>query len=113
MKERVTQRVCDPAWGNQLRVQILGDSNLVVNWMNGRWKINNWKFRKVIQKTQNMLDKMDLRPMADHLDVFQHVYKEWNEETDRLTHVAREKGATRNSYAKEKRSKDRGCEKLL
>ena len=35
----------------------------------------------------------------DHLDMFQHVYREWNQEADRLTHVAREKGATWNSYA--------------
>ena len=38
-----------------------------------------------------MLDKMDFRPMADHLDMFQHVCREWNQEADRLTHVAREK----------------------
>ena len=83
-----------------MRIQIIGDSNLIVNWMNGRWKINNQKFRRMIQKTQNILDKVDIRPMADHLDMFQHVYREWNQEADRLTHVAREKGATWNSYAK-------------
>ena len=32
--------------------------------------------------------------------MFQHVYREWNQETDRLTHVARDKGATWNSDAK-------------
>ena len=36
MKERNRLRIWDPAWGNQIRVQIMGDSNLVVNWMNGR-----------------------------------------------------------------------------
>ena len=34
-----------------------------------------------------------------HVDIFQHVYREWNQEADRLTHVAREKGTTWNSYA--------------
>ena len=58
------------------------------------------KFRKVTQKTQNVLDKVDLRPMVVHLDMFQHDYREWNQEADRLTHVAREKGCTWNSYAK-------------
>ena len=41
-----------------------------------------------------MLDKTDLRPTADHMDMFQHVYREWNHEADRLTHVAREKRVT-------------------
>ena len=49
------------------------------------------KFRKMIQRIQNMLDKMDFRPMADHLDMLQHVCREWNQEADRLTHVTREK----------------------
>ena len=73
--------------------------------MNGKWKINNPKFRKMLQKTKNMLDKTDLVPMTDHLDLFQHIYREWNQEADRLTHVAREKGATWNSYAKGKGEK--------
>ena len=67
--------------------------------MEGR-TINNHKFKRMIQKTQNILDKVDLRPMADRLDMFQHVYREWKQEAGRLTHVAQEKGATWNSYAK-------------
>ena len=59
--------------------------------MNGKWKINNQKFRMMVQKTQNMLDKTDIRPMGGHL-MFQHVYRDWNQEADHLTHVAREKG---------------------
>ena len=101
MKEREKQRIWDPAWCNQMRIQILGDSNLIVNWMNGKWKINNQKFRAMVQKTQNKLDKTDIRPMGDHLDMFQHIYREWNQEADHLTHVAREKGATWNSYITE------------
>ena len=45
-----------------------------------------------------MLDKTDLRPMTDHMDMIQYVYREWNQEADRLTQVAREKGVTWNSY---------------
>ena len=77
-----------------MRVQVMGDTNLVVNWLNGRWKINNQKFRADVQKTQNLLDKTDIRPMADHLDSFQHIYRDGNEKADRLTHEAREKGAS-------------------
>ena len=97
MKEREKQRIWDPAWSNQMWIQMLEDPNLIVNWMNGKWKINNQKFRMMVQKTQNMLDKTDIRPMGDHLDLFQHMYRVSNQEADHLTHVAREKGATWNS----------------
>ena len=70
MNKRDKLRIWDPSWGNQIRVQIIGDSNLVVKWMNGRRKINNQKFRVEVQKTQNLLDKTDIRPMADHLDLY-------------------------------------------
>ena len=51
-----------------------------------------------MQNTQNLLAKTDIRPMADHLDLFQHIYRDWNEKADRLTHEAREKGASWNSF---------------
>ena len=60
--------------------------------------MNNQKFRAEVQKTQNILDKTDIRPMADHLDLFQQIYRDWNEEADRLTHEAREKGTSWNSF---------------
>ena len=86
MKERGKQRIWDPARRNQMRIQILRDSNLTVNWMNGKLKINNQKFRMMVQKTQKMLDKTDIRPMEDHLGMFQHIYREWNQEAEHLTH---------------------------
>ena len=46
MKERGKLRNCDPAWRNQRRVKILGDSNPILNLMNGKWRINNQKFRE-------------------------------------------------------------------
>ena len=49
-----------------------------------------------------MLDKTGLRLVGGHLDTFQHVYREWNQEADRLTHVAREKGTRWNSHVIEK-----------
>ena len=92
MKEKWKPRIWDPAWGNQMRIQILGDSNLFVNWMNGKWKIDNHNSRAMVDKTKNMMDKTDLRPMGDHLNMFQHIYRDWNQEADHLTHVAREIG---------------------
>ena len=58
-----------------------------------------------VQKTQNLLDKTDIRPMADHLDLFQHIYRNWTEEADRLTHEAREKGACWNFFTVKEGSK--------
>ena len=49
-------------------------------------KLNNQKFRVEMQKTQNLLDKTDIRPMADHLDLFQHKNRDWYEKADLLTH---------------------------
>ena len=69
----------------------MGNSNLVVNWMNGRSEV---------QKTQNLPDKTDIRPMAYHLDLFQHVNRDWNEEADRLTHGARKKAGIRSPWRK-------------
>ena len=40
-------------------------------------------------------------PMGDHLDMFQHTHRDWDQEADHLTHVAREKEAIWNSYITE------------
>ena len=83
----------------------MGDPNLGVNWMNGRWKINNQKFRAEVRQTQNLLDKTDIRLMADYLDLLQRINRDWNEKADRLTHEAREKGASWSSFTMKKGSK--------
>ena len=67
MKEKREAKELWSCVDDQNRYQILVDSNLIVNWMNGKWKINNQRFRKMIQRTQNMLDKTDSRPMVGHL----------------------------------------------
>ena len=60
------------------------------------WKVENEK-SKDVQKKQNLLDK-DIRPMADHLDLFQHIYRILNEKADRLTYEAKERRASWNSF---------------
>ena len=74
--------------------------------MNGKRNINDQKFRKMAQKIQNMLDKIDLRPMGDHLDMYQHIYIDWNLDTDRFTQVAREKSGHMELPCDGKRSSD-------
>ena len=51
------------------------------------------------------MDNTDIRPMGDHLDMFQHICRDWNQEADHLTHVAREKVATRTSYVSEEETR--------
>ena len=75
------------------------DSKVVANWTDGRWKMNDQKFRAEVHKTQKMLDKGGLRPMRDHLVLFQHIYRDWNGKADYLTHKAREEGPCWNSFA--------------
>ena len=48
------------------------------------------------QRTQNL--RADIRPMADHLDLRQHIYRDWNDKADRLTHEASEKGVYWKSF---------------
>ena len=69
MKERDKLRIVDPGWGHQMGNLLVGDCNLVVNWVNGRWKINHQIFKAEVQTTQNLLDKTDIRPTADLLDI--------------------------------------------
>ena len=38
--------------------------------------------------------------MGDHLDWFQHIYRDWNQKADHLPHDAREKGTSWNSFKK-------------
>ena len=47
-------------------------------------------FRAEVHKTQILLDQTDNILMSDHLDICQHVYRDWNGDADYLTHKARE-----------------------
>ena len=84
MKERNKLRNWDPSCRNQIRVQIMGKSNLVVNWM------ISWS---EVQKTQNLLDKTDIRPMAWPLGLVS-AYKQGLEWRDWSFHTwCKEKGS--------------------
>ena len=86
--------------GNQKRIQIVGDSNLIVNWMNGKWKINNQKFRKMVQRAENAGQGGSETYGCSHghgpacLQIMEPRSRLFD-----LTHVAREKGVTWNSQA--------------
>ena len=112
MKERDKLRIWDRGSGNQTRVQIVGDSNLVVNWMNGRWKINNQKFRVEVQKTQHLLDKTDIRPMADHLDLFQQITETGMKERI-VSRMRQGKGVLAGTRSLWMKAQNCGCQSIL
>ena len=45
-------------------------------------------------RLQHQLDQIDIRPMADHCDMFHHAERDWNLAADELTHRAREDRAS-------------------
>ena len=87
VKERDKPRNCDPIWENQIRGQIMRESNLIVTWMRGRWTIHNLISRTEVQKTQSVLDKN--RHASD----------------GRITNEAKEQGASWNSFVMKEKPK--------
>ena len=53
-------------------------------------KSNKPMFRSEVRQKQILLDQTDIVLMSDHLDICQHIYRDWNGDADYLTHKARE-----------------------
>ena len=60
-------------------------------------------FRAEVHKTQILLDQTDIVLMSDHLDICQHIYRDWNGDADYLTHKAREEGPAWNAFQTKER----------
>ena len=66
---------------------LTGDSYLIVQWLNGRWRAHNDEYRMKIAEVHNALEEAyhdGLRPSCKWADFFSHNYREVNEEADRL-----------------------------
>ena len=61
------------------------------------------KFRAEVHKTQILLDQTDIILISDHLDMCQHIYRDWNCDADYLTHKAREEGPAWNAFQTKER----------
>ena len=72
-----------PTIGFQTRVQNIGDSMLIINWMTGNRKIVDPRYQKETHHTRNALDEVGM---------------EWNTPTGGLTHWAREVGSSWGFY---------------
>ncbi len=74
--------------GASHRVEILGDSLLVINWAMGVWYPRFLPYLRRMIKVQRMfegmLDSGMVMPRTDASDIFRHIYRELNAEADRL-----------------------------
>lgn len=75
-------------------VEVQGDSLLVVNWLNGRWAVENRLYQRRVDYLIDTLDGMQsmfgTRPPEAGRDIVVHSFREWNQRADLLTHEARE-----------------------
>ena len=61
-------------------MQIFGDSQLVINWVSGKFRINNLFLAQILQEVirlSNLLVKVE----------YQHIYRERNFKADALANV--------------------------
>ena len=68
----------------------LGETNTAPNYgrLQTGHKLATWKMKEFDEQkkqerneqSSNLVDKSDIRPMGGRLDMFQHIYREWNEE---------------------------------
>ena len=77
------------------RLEITGDSKLVVNWINGTWRcrfnVYGRRLRKLHGSLEDMSKNLGLRPRQDSADWSRHAHRELNSEADSL--------ATRHAYS--------------
>ncbi len=77
-------------------MQIAGDSMLIVNWLNGCWKVYSKQYRERVAKLQDELEKLPAAKKVTAANLGEnfamHVYREGNVDADVLTHVARYSG---------------------
>ena len=70
------------------RVEILGDSLLVVSWLNGLWRckyrLYNARVRMARHSLQQLQEESGVRPRTDTADWGRHIYRELNTEADIL-----------------------------
>ena len=66
---------------------------LIVNWLNGWWKIDKPRCRAVVHRTQKLLDPDGYQALSDHFDLFPQIYRElkWR---SRLSYAGGEGGRT-------------------
>ena len=59
------------------KLQIFGDSQLVINWVSGKYRIQNVQLAQILMEVNRLVDMFDLV-------VFMHIYRESNTFADVL-----------------------------
>ena len=84
-----------------LAVEIVGDSQVVINWLLGVWQTSNLVYASALHEAQNELYELaiaaKLRPPNAGHNILKWVYREGNDRADELTWEAR-KGNTGRRY---------------
>jgi len=90
-KRRLAERtpmMWSPCVAQGRRFEIVGDSNLLINWMNGNWRckynVYDQRLAMLHALVQNLITRCFMRPWSDHADWGRHVYRELNQEADLL-----------------------------
>lgn len=75
-----------------VRLELLGDSNLIVNWTNAIWPMNNFQQQLIVSNAQTKLWKwhadLGVLPRRNCEDWLRHVPRELNTNCDALAHCA-------------------------
>ena len=59
------------------KIQIFGDSQLVINWASGKYQLMNLELAMILQDVNRITDSFDYV-------VFKHIYRERNSSADAL-----------------------------
>ena len=72
---------------SEMRLEFVGDSLVIANWMNGCWPVNNDRYIDTVNECVNLLQtftKRHIAPRKRHTQWVRHVLRGYNEEADEL-----------------------------
>ena len=85
--------VCD----GSRRVELVGDSILLVKWANAEWPARRFQYQSCIRFTHNflwgLLFQHRVLPRQDQLSFFRHIFRERNQHADKLSKDAVSNGS--------------------
>jgi len=70
-----------------LRLELVGDSKVITNWMNGCWPVNNPAYSSSVNDCIDLLHDLSVRnvlPRAQHAQWIRHVLRGYNEDANTL-----------------------------
>ena len=75
------------------RLEICGDSSVVINWLNGLWRVKFLPYERCVAKAHQHLHVLssvfETKPRSDTSDFCRHIFRELNTMADRLANKYR------------------------